>query len=107
MVTIYLVCAALGSIGITAAMILAVLNRLHNEGDTYGSFYNYSTSIDLQGATSPLTTLSSEEDVFMIHFGKSPFENDNTKAPDMLKKNDDNIYGELEEVDIPLFKSNT
>ena len=107
MVSIYIVFAALGSIGITVFIMCVLLNRFHNAGDTFGSFYNYSTSIDMIAGTDPLIPGNTKEDTFMVFFGKSPFENDNTKAPDMLKKNDDDIYGELEEVDIPLFKPNS
>ena len=107
MVSIYIVFLALGSIGITVFIMCVLLNRFHNAGDTFGSFYNYSTSIDMIARTDPLIPGNTKEDTFMVFFGKSPFENDNAKAPDMLKKNEDDIYGELEEVDIPLFKSNT
>lgn len=107
MVSIYIVFLALGSIGITVFIMCVLLNRFHNAGDTFGSFYNYSTSIDMIAGTDPLIPGSNKEDVFMIYHGESHFENDNNKAPDMLKKNDDDIYGELEEVDIPLFKPNS
>lgn len=106
MTAVYMVFVALGSIGITVFIICVLLDRLHNAGDTSGSLYNYSTSIDMIAASDPLIPGSNKEDVFMIYHGESHFENDNNKAPDMLKKNDDDIYGDLEEVDIPLFKQN-
>ena len=91
-------CAAGGSLFI----VTRILDRSNNIGDSYGSFDDHCRSVIHEEAERDDISLD-EGRRYLIAYGNSPFESDNSKAPEALKKNDD-IYGELEDVDIPLFK---
>ena len=103
---VYLVSVGISSAGITLWIILAILGRFHNVGDKVGSFKDYSDAIIPEALRNEMSRFGMQGNDFLRDFGDSPFENDNEKAPHMLKKNEDDIYGDLEDVDIPLFKSN-
>ena len=84
-------------------IVTKILDKSNNIGDSYGMFDDHSRSVIYEEA--PRSDIGLEEGRrYLVTFGDNPFEeSDNSKAPEALKKNDD-IYGELEDVDIPLFK---
>ena len=91
------------AVAITMLIVANALNRSNNLGDTSGGFKDYSTPIR---TSLTLTDVPSEKaSHFVTLYGENPFENDNSKAPEILKANEEeDIYGDLPDVDIPLFK---
>ena len=89
--------------GFTMFVVMTLLDRSNNIGDSYNSFDDH--------CRSTINTNIGKNDIsleegrrYLISYGDSPFEIDDSGIPDPLKANDDDIYGELEELDIPLFK---
>lgn len=84
-------------------VVMTLLNKSNNIGDSYNSFDDHCKSVIHHDAEKDDISLESGRR-YLVTFGNSPFESDDSGIPDPLKANDDDIYGELEEVDIPLFK---
>lgn len=82
-----------------------LLDKSNNIGDTYGKLYDYSPTggIRLQAEKIDISLESAK--AFVHAYNENPFEPDNSKAPEALRINEnEDIYGELPDVDIPLFK---
>ena len=102
-ILIYILFALAAAVAGTLYIVIMILYKSNNIGDSYGSFNNYVKSdIHSDIWRDDITWEIGRQ--YLIRWGESPFENDNSEAPAPLKANDDDIYGELEEVDIPLFK---
>ena len=88
--------------GITIFIIGKLINRSNNFGDNLCSFKDYSTPIRLRAKLEDVGPERGSS--FVTEFGDNPFVNDNSKAPEVLKANEEeDIYGDLPDVDIPLF----
>lgn len=92
------------SAGIACYAVVALISKSNNLGDFFGSFWDH--AYDIKDVDSRHDISMEEGKRFVMMFGENPFLNDDSKAPDALKANmeDDDIFGELEEVNIPLFK---
>lgn len=91
-------CAA----GIALSVVTKFLDESNNLGDSYGSFDDHCRTVLFEEERRSDISYN-EARRFLSLTGDNPFDTDATKAPEALLKNDD-IYGELEDVDIPLFK---
>lgn len=102
-VFMYLLFAFAAVVGGTMYIVARGLDKSNNIGDSYGMFDDYCRSIIHFGIDRDDIGHDAAE-AYLQRYGSSPFTNDDSKAPELLKMNDDDIYGELEDVDIPLFK---
>ncbi|MBQ4270309.1 MAG: hypothetical protein II718_00625 [Clostridiales bacterium] len=87
---------------ISIFIVVLCLNRSNNFGDNFCGFKDYSTPIRIR---SKLVDVSEPQGSrFVTEFGDNPFKYDNSKAPEILKANEEeDIFGDLPDVDIPLF----
>ena len=89
--------------GIALRIAVSMLDKSNNIGDTEGCFDDYACFFESVAKRYDIGPDSARK--FLIEFGDSGFDNDDSKAHAALRMNEDNdIYGELEDVDIPLFK---
>ncbi len=98
---IYTLCAFVMALAVTLVIMAKFLDRSNNMGDSSNTFNDHVPRIYSESARTHESRKRAND--FVLEYGRNPFENDDSKAPDMLKLNDD-IYGEVEDVDIPLFK---
>ena len=98
---IYVLCAIVMALGAAMIIMSKLLNESNNLGDSSDTFDDHVPKIYKESRRTHETQKSAND--FVLEYGRNPYENDDSQAPEMLKLNDD-IYGELEEVDIPLFK---
>ena len=104
-IILYTVMAVVSAAGIALFVIITLLDRSNNMGDTCGRFDDYSPHAIFLDTGSDRNDIGMEEGRrYLMNYGDNPFDMDGSEAPEMLRRNDDDIYGELEEVDIPLFK---
>lgn len=89
--------------GITLYVIMKLLNRSNNIGDSYGSFDDYSRTVIHMEINHDDIGLDWGR-MYLKTYGETNYEDNSDMMPEALKANDDDIYGELEDVDIPLFK---
>lgn len=100
----YYVFAVACAFGITLYIIIRLLNKSNNIGAGYGSFDEYCNTFIHRELDLDDIGISAGRRYLWEH-GESPFEDNTDAMPEALKaNNNDDIYGELEEVDIPLFK---
>ena len=101
----YATLSVISSAGIALFVIITLLDRSNNMGDTCGRFDDYSSHAIFLDTGSDRNDIGMEEGRrYLMNYGDNPFDMDGSEAPEMLRRNDDDIYGELEDVDIPLFK---
>jgi hypothetical protein len=82
-----------------------LLDKSNNLGDTYGRLFDYSPTGSIRLIAERLDISLQSARAFVHAYNKNPFEPDNSKAPEALRINENqDIYGELPDVDIPLFK---
>ena len=94
-----IICAA----GMAFYVTVNIINKSNNIGDTSGSFWDYAHNFDSIAKRYDIGKDSAR--AFLIEYGDSGFDNDDSKAHAALRMNEeDDIFGELEDVDIPLFK---
>ena len=98
---IYILCAVVMALAVTLSIMAKLLSNSNNMGDSYNTFDDHVPKIYKE--SSRVYDNRKRANAFVIEMGRNPYENDDSLAPDMLKLNDD-LYGELEDVDIPLFK---
>lgn len=90
------------SAGVAMMVVAKKLSNSNNLGDFYGSFDDHAENFRETGTRIDISLEESRK--FVAAYGDNPFINNNANVPAALKNDEDDIYGELEEVDIPLFK---
>ncbi|MBP5180407.1 MAG: hypothetical protein J6127_03855 [Clostridiales bacterium] len=102
---IYIVFSLLFAGSVVVYFIGHLLDKSNNLGDTYGRLYDYSPSGSINLIAERLDISMASANAFLEAYDENPYEQDNSKAPEALKINEnEDIYGELPDVDIPLFK---
>ncbi|MBR1797433.1 MAG: hypothetical protein IJ757_05435 [Clostridiales bacterium] len=98
---LFVTVAVIFAVGVSLFVLSRQLNRSNNIGDSFDSFSDHSSGLTNEFYLPNLSLEAGKR--FVREHGEDPFGDKAAKVPEMLKINDD-IYGELEEVDIPLFK---
>ena len=98
-IPIYILLAVLSSASITLYVIGKRLEKSNSIGDEEIEYNNYGTDPDYHASANKISGERIRS--FMAEYAKNPFSSDGAKVWD--NDPNDDIYGDLPEVDIPLF----